>query len=571
MTIFADMRNLIFFILLLPYLEGFTQKPYDQYDFHDPLDIPLVLAANFGELRSNHFHTGIDFKTNHRTGYKIYSIDDGYVSRIKVSPWGYGKVVYIDHYNGLTSVYAHCESFNGAVEELAQMIQRKNEHFEFDYYPAKDSLKVKKGQVIAFSGNTGGSTAPHLHFEIRETESEDALNPLLFDFPIKDTRKPRIRGLKVYSVTKEGYRVPHRSKRFSTYASGNNYRVKGDRITLPADFASSGGGIGLAFDAIDQLNAANNICGIHQSYLIVDGDTLFSQDMTRISFFTNRQINTHKDYEEYHNRRKHFHKSFRTLHNELPIYRREKNRGIIKVKPGETHNIIYHCYDSYGNSTSISFKLAISEGKQPEKHTLYAGKRKLYPDTPFMDIDSTHYLFFPQQLLYEPTPLIFQINKDGAVQFGDNEVPLDDYFELMLPIRDGKRPSHYFVTHTDHRGRTSALTGNVKDGWINIESREFGAFSVSIDTISPSIQNHNFRNGDHVGSKKLIWRINDDQAGISEYDIYIDGEWYLLAWEPKRGAFFFEPENDLQGKKTVKVVASDRCGNKTTASYDLSF
>lgn len=571
MTIFADMRNLLFFLLLLLNLKGFTQVAYDQYDFHKPLDIPLVLAANFGELRSNHFHTGIDFKTNHRTGYKIYSIDDGYISRIKVSPWGYGKVVYVDHYNGLTSVYAHCESFNGQVEELAKMIQHKNEHFEFDYYPAKDSLKVKKGQVIAFSGNTGGSTAPHLHFEIRETESEDALNPLLFNFPIKDTRKPRIRGLKVYSLTKEGYRVPHRSKRFSTYASGNSYKVKGDRITLPADFASNSGGIGFAFDAIDQLNAANNICGIHRSFLLVNGDTVFSQNMTRVSFFTNRQINTHKDYEEYHDRRKHFHKSFRTEHNELPIYRKEKNRGIINVKPGNTYDIAYQCFDSYGNNTSISFELRIQEGKQPEKHTLYAGKRKLYPENPYMNIDSTHYLFFPQRLLYEPTPFLFETSEYGSITFGDSEVPLDDYFELMLPVKDADLSSRYYVTHTDHRGRTSALTGNVKDGWINIESREFGTFDVTLDTVGPSIRNYNFRNGDHVGSKKLIWNINDDQTGIYEYDIYIDGKWHLLAWEPKRNTFYFEPNNELQGTKTVKVVASDQCGNTTTVSYELSF
>ena len=264
---------------------GFSQKKdYSKIKLHPPIDIPMVLAANFGELRSNHFHTGIDFKTNRQTGYNIFSIADGYVSRIKVSPWGYGHVVYIDHYNGLTSVYAHCESFEGEIGELVRSQQEKTENFEIEYYPAKDSLKVKKGQVIAKSGNTGGSTAPHLHFEIRETKSEHALNPLLFNFNIKDTRKPTIRGVKVYALTPEGYRIQDKSERFNVFGTNGNYSVSNNKIQIPASYTSKDGGIGFAFDAIDQLDDANNICGIFKAALLMDGDTVFTQNMTEIHF-----------------------------------------------------------------------------------------------------------------------------------------------------------------------------------------------------------------------------------------------------------------------------------------------
>lgn len=563
-------KTVLFFFILSFNLFG-QQKPYDQYDIHSPLDIPLVLAANFGELRSNHFHTGIDFKTNHRTGYNIYSIDDGYVSRIKVSPWGYGQAVYIDHYNGLTSVYAHCESFTGEINDLVKQQQKKNKHFEFDYYPAKDSLKIKKGQIIAKSGNTGGSTAPHLHFEIRETESEDALNPLLFDFSIKDTRNPKIRGLKLYSLTKEGYRIPGAEKRFNVYPSGNNYRISGDKITISSKYSSQEGGIGFAFDAIDQLNAANNICGIHRSYLIVNEDTVFSQDMTRISFFTNRQINTHKDYEEYHDRRKHFHKSYRTPHNKLPIYRQQKDRGIISVLPGNSYKVKYTCYDVEGNKTALEFTLAVTEGEQPENIAIHPGEKKLYPDAPFMSIESSHYLYFPQGLLYEPTPLILT-SSNGVVQFGKNEIPLDSYFEIMLPANKLQLNSEkYYVEHTDNRGRTTPLTGTHNDGWIAVKSREFGTFEVKVDTIAPSIQNRNFVNNANVRNKKLIWAISDDESSIDQYDLFINGEWHLLSWEPKRNSFYFEPNKTLQGKKEVKLMATDQCGNKSTETYTLSF
>lgn len=570
LAIFVPMHIKIFILFALMAFNIVGQnKSYDKYDLHSPLGIPLVLAANFGELRSNHFHTGIDFKTNHRTGYNIYAIDDGYVSRIKVSPWGYGQVVYIDHYNGLTSVYAHCESFEGELQELARSRQEHDNHFEFDYYPAKDSLKVFKGQIIAKSGNTGGSTAPHLHFEIRETESEDALNPLLFNFDIKDTREPRIRGLKMYSLTKEGYRIPDKSKRFDTYASGSKYHISGDKITIQADYSSKEGGVGFAFDAIDQLNAANNICGIHRSYLVVDGDTVFSQDMTRISFYTNRQINTHKDYEEYHNRRKHFHKSFRTCHNELPIYRDQKNKGILNVQPGKSYNIKYSCYDTEGNRASLEFDLVINEGKQHQNTTLYASKKKLYPDAPFMSIASSHYIYFPQELLYEPTPLV--LDTANSVIFGNSEVPLDNYFEIMLPTSGDDMTDKYYVEHLDNRGRSTALIGPQNDGWISVKSKEFGAFEVKVDTTGPTIENRNFRNTANVRGKTLIWNISDNDSGIDQYDLYIGGKWQLLSWEPKREAFFYSPVESIRGSKSVKIIATDLKGNKTTKEYTLNF
>ncbi len=570
-AIFAAMHLKLTILYFLTGLALFGQnKPYESYDFHSPLKIPLVLAANFGELRTNHFHTGIDFKTNHRTGYNIYSIDDGYVSRIKVSPWGYGKVVYIDHYNGLTSVYAHCEAFSEKITQLVNKIQKKRENYEFDYYPAKDSLKVKKGEIIAISGNTGGSTAPHLHFEIRETESEDALNPLLFNFDIADTRKPRIRGIKLYSLTEEGYRIPGRSKRFNTYADGEGYKISNNIITISSDYASSSGGIGFAFDAIDQLNGANNICGIHRSFLIVDGDTVFTQDMTRVSFFTNRQINTHKDYEEFHDRRKHFHKSFRTPHNRLPIYRKQKNRGIIKVVPGNEYEIKYVCFDSYGNHTSLQFTLKVNTGEQPEDHPLYADQKKLYPDTPFMNIDDSHYIFFPQGLLYEPTPLVLE-KHDEFLHFGDNEIPLDDYFEILLPVNDDFETKSIYVEHSDHRNRTTPLAGKVEDGWISVRSREFGSFEVKSDTTPPVISRRNFKDNSNVSGKTLSWSISDDQTAISEYDLYIDGVWHTLAWEPKRGSFYFSPTKELSGKKEVKIVAKDMCGNISSETYTLTF
>ena len=564
--------TLFLFLLITTFSMG-QFVPEKSYDFHPPLKIPLVLAANFGELRSNHFHTGIDFKTNRKIGYDIHSIDDGYVSRIKVSPWGYGHVVYIDHYNGLTSVYAHCSAFTGDLADLVATQQEKQENFAFDYYPTKDSLKVKKGEVIALSGNTGGSTAPHLHFEIRETKTEHALNPLLFGFDIKDTQKPTIRSMKVYALDEHGYRVPGRETYTNVSGGNGNFAISGNKITVPANYTSKTGGIGFAFDAIDQLDAASNICGIHEAFLIVDGDTLYSQDMTEISFHTNRYINSHKDYEDYHRRRRHYQKTFKTVHNPLPIYRTLKNNGILKTIPGAIHDVKYICKDAYGNTSALRFELVIESGNKSDLSSLFSPTEKyLFPDSAFMDISDAFSILFPPGLIYEPEKLILN-HGDFGLQFGKSATPLQESFRLMLKIENQDLPKEkYLVSRTNDAGYSYAHNGTVNNSWITTWVRDFGKFEVAVDTLSPEIFYRNFATGQNVRGKKLIWKIRDNFSGVYDYDVFIDGKWHLLSYEPKGGGhYYFTPSSGLNGTKELLIRVVDHCGNQTEEKYSVVF
>lgn len=559
---------LVFFSVFIVSLVNAQKNDYSQYNLHSPLDIPLILAGNFGELRSNHFHTGIDIKTNRQIGYNIFSAEDGYVSRIRVSPWGYGHVVYIDHYNGLTTVYAHLDRFVGELADLALDQQRKNVGFSIDYYPTKDSLKVKRGQVLAKSGNTGGSTAPHLHFEIRETETEDALNPLLFGFDIADTKPPHIRELKVYGVSPEGYRNPGKNKRMTVHGSNGNYSISGNTFTVPGHFISSEGGIALAFEVTDQLDAANNICGIHEATLIIDGDTMFYQNMERISFESNRYINSHKDYEEYHSRRRHYHKAFKTKHNPLPIYPLKDKNGILYTEPFKEHQVNYIVKDSYGNTSKLNFKLEITANEASVSAT--ENKTIISPDSAFISYDENHYILFPPGLLYEPTEIktTSQVNR---IQFGNTKTPLQESYKLMLPVKTPtEHASKAYIQRSNGVGRYSER-GKVKDGWITTRTRFFGTFSVEIDTIAPVIRNRNFSNGSNVRGKQLNWHIEESGSGLESYNIYIDGEWHLLKYEPKDRLFFFEADRNLTGEKEVLIRAIDAVGNQSEAIYKLNF
>jgi hypothetical protein len=541
------------------------------YNFHPPLKIPLVLAANFGELRTNHFHTGIDFKTDRKIGYNIYSIDDGYISRVKVSPWGYGMVVYVDHYNGLTSVYAHCSAFKGGLADLVADRQRKEQNFAIEYYPPKDSLKVKRGEVIALSGNTGGSTAPHLHFEIRETKTEHAINPLLFKFAIEDTRKPIIRGIKVYALTAEGYRIPNRAKVVSVTGSDGKYAIVGNMISIPANYATKDGGVGLAFDAVDQLNAADNICGIFEAFLILNGDTIYRQNMARIDFETNRQINTHKDYEEFHMRKKHYQKTFKTIHNPLPIYRQLKNNGILKLAPGTENDIEYVCKDVHGNVSRLSFKLVVQEGDPGVSQDFYTpGKPYLFPDSVFAHRGKDEVILFPPGLLYEPTERTLKTN--GVLDFGNSRVPLQTNYKVMLKLPNTSLEMEKFIVkRVSHTGSTTTNKGAIHEGWISIETRDFGKFSVAIDTIAPTIVKSNVIDGTNVRGKELWWSFSDDLSGVEDYDIFIDDEWHLLSYEPKDRKFYFTHNPQLVGKKNVLIRVEDACGNVLEKRYELVF
>ena len=203
-------RSLFFFIFVttlnVPEIQAQNEE---KINFRSPLDIPLYLSGNFSELRSNHFHTGIDIKTQSVEGKAVYAVEDGYVARIKISTSGYGKAIYIRHPNGYTSVYGHLQKGNPEIEKYIQINQYKKETYTIELFPGKDELLVKKGDMIARSGNSGSSGGPHLHFEIRETRSEEPVNPLLYGFNITDNIRPIIKGIRIYPLSKNSYVNPY--------------------------------------------------------------------------------------------------------------------------------------------------------------------------------------------------------------------------------------------------------------------------------------------------------------------------------------------------------------------------
>lgn len=547
-------QRLLYQILLLFFSIQLSAQQDSIPDYHPPLDIPLVLNANFGELRPNHFHMGVDFKTNGITGLKLYSIAEGYVSRVKASPYGYGNVVYINHPNGITSVYAHCSAFIGELDSLVKLTQEKEQNFEVEIFPKPDEIKLARGEHFALSGNTGHSGGPHLHFELRDTKTESALNPLQFGFEISDHIAPEIRNLKIYGVTEKGYLIAGKSKTVPVSKGKYGYYIGGNTTTIPANYCSEHGGIGFSFDVVDHYDKSTNSLGLYGSYLIVNKDTIFEQRLDSVSFDNTRYINSHTDYTEYKINKKEYHKSFRTKENPLTIYKRN-NLGIIPFHPLDTFQITYIAFDTKNNKSILNFQVNTLEGAiHPESKFLT--KDYLFPDSSFVFKNNSLSIEVPEGCIYEPTPKYLKTNE--TISIGTSAIPIQKAITIKRKLSDPTLPTEkYYIA-----SNSSYLATKYYDGWLSAESKSLGVFSIKSDTIAPSIAPLNFLKTDTICKKPtMTWKITENKTSLADYDLFIDGKWYLLEYESKGTYAFFRKPKSLTGKHHLKITAKDACGN----------
>lgn len=559
-----------FFILLSA--NNFAQEKRDA-GFRSPLDIPLYLAGNFGELRSNHFHTGIDIKTQGAEGKAVYAIADGYISRIKISTGGYGKAIYVRHPNGYTSVYAHLKKGNKTIEAYIQNKQYKNESFEVEMFPNKDELKLEKGEIIAYSGNSGSSGGPHLHFEIRETSSEEPVNPLLFGFKIQDNIDPIIKGIRAYSLDDDSYVSPYPGTAvgFAVEGSYGNYKLKaGQRI-------EAHGKVGFAIHAYDLLNGYPNKCGIYQIEMSVDSILLFKTEFEKLNFSHLRYINTYMDYPLYKDSRKRYHKQFIGQNNKLKIYDQRINDGILELNDGKLHSIQYIIKDTYGNSSSISFNvLALVEVPTPIKRELPAEGSTLFTvNGPNFINDQEITIDIAPMALYDDMYFSYQkkpSNKNtyGAVYaIGDTKIPLQKSFNLIFnknPIPE-KYLSKAIVVMVDNKGNLSSMGGKLENGKMTIRSRYFGNYSLAVDTVAPVIKTVNIASNKDLSTYNTFsLKISDELSGIKSYRGTIDGIWILMEYDAKKNLLSYRFDNDRvsKGKHKFLLVVKDKKGNESS-------
>jgi hypothetical protein len=559
------------FILSIFTVLSFAQADYYPKDyFGPPLDIPLLLSGNFAEIRSNHFHGGLDIKTEGEIGKNITCSADGYVARIKVGLKGYGRVLYIAHPNGFTTVYAHLNKFNDKIGQYVKDYQYKNESYTIELHPKPHELPVKKGEIIALSGNSGSSGGPHLHYEIRKTEGQIPVNPLLFGFDIRDDLKPIIKSVALFPQDNKG--TVNNSTRVSTF---HVYGMTDSVLISKKRPIEVFGAVGLGIEVQDFLNGARNKCGIYSIELFINDKSIFYHDLEQVSFEETRYINSLVDFYQWKKTSRRYQKSFIDPGNKLSTYENVVNDGVYNFKDGKTYKVRYKVKDAYGNESNLYFELL---GKKPDgkikSPTSDYVKKMEYGAYNSYETDNI-IIGIPSRCLYKD--LYFKYEMKDTLKGSITPVhsvhngyePL--HTRMTLSIKAPKLPNHlqkktsaYYVNGNN---KLSYEGGSFKNGYVTFKTKSFGNYTLAIDTIKPVITPINIRNGSvkYKGSEIRV-KIYDKLSGIRNYRGTIDGKWILLKYEYKKNllTYTFDDERIEPGRHQFNLVISDRVGNIRT-------
>ena len=523
-----------------------------EINFHTPIDAPFDLSGTFGEFRSR-FHTGIDFKSRGVQGQKIFSIEDGFVSRIEVNTYGYGKVIYIDHPNGYTSVYAHLRNFSPELNSYIKSELYKSQKNSIKKFPKKNEFIISKGSLIGYSGNTGRSFGPHLHFEIRETKNQDAINPLMFNYKYIDQERPIIRGL--YTINEENSlvkKLPMRKK-----------ISKLNDSTYISEIIEYNGKIGLGLDIYDiQYKNLYNQNGIYKVELFIDSILSYSYQMDKIKFSENHFKKIMYDYQSLIERNKKVLKIYTPRNSNLSFLKKNSFDGIINSEDFKDSSITIKISDWNKNSSYLKFKIKSIDSKIKESPS--EGIEILTTQNYTLNKNSS-IIEIGKNTFYDDLLLNVSYDSD-TLNLGEEKNPFRSSIKIKLPHRiiDTMRLRQSFVGKIVNN-RVSYLSSKKDDSIIFTNTSSLGKYTVSIDTLKPEIRSINFKNNSNVkGKNSLRLRLKDELSGIKNYSSYLNGNWVLFEYEPKSNLIFHDLSDGVikNGENELIIKYEDGVGNK---------
>lgn len=550
--------------------QTYSNNTYPLTDFRSPLDIePPALAGSFGELRSNHFHSGIDFRTNQRIGYPVYAPADGFISRLRVQNSGFGLALYINHPNGYTTVYGHLSRFNSKIAQIVKNIQYKKTSYEIDEFPSSDLIPVRKGEVIAYTGNTGSSGGPHLHFEIRDSKTEATINPQLLGISIPDNIPPTIHAMYVYRLNGKPFNEFTPKQYFQVAGSSGNYKLN------QVSTINLSGEVGFGIVVNDRHNGASGNNGAYSIELAVDGNTVYTSALERFTFDNSKAINSHIDYPTYVRTKQSIQKSFVDPGNPLQIYFNLVNSGRITFNDGKTHPVKYTITDARGNKSTLAFnvladtKAVINTPELPVGTNFAYNKQNEFSQEDIKVILPKGTLYNDLNFIYKKTAKPQQNAFSSIHHIHNNLTPLHTGFELWIKADSTiiKHQNKALIVNSNR----SSQGGYFENGWIKTKPRNFGSFFIAIDTVAPNIIPVNIANGKNMkGISKMSFRISDGLSGIKSFNGYIDGKWVLMEFDTKTASLWHEfDERTGAGKHTLELLVVDMKDN--TKRYAIEF
>lgn len=558
------MRFLIFCFLFSSALLAQTQYPKDY--FSPPLDIPMQLSGNFGELRPNHFHAGFDFKTQQKEGLKVYASADGYVSRIKISTFGNGKTIYINHPNGYTTVYAHLQKAVGPIQDFISQTHYKEQAFEIEMYLKPGEIPIKKGEWIALSGNTGASEGPHLHYEIRDTQSEYIINPLHFGFDlgIKDTKKPTLSGLYVYPL-------------FSTTVNKSqrpivlDYSLQKDGTYL-ADKVIANGPIGFGITTDDYDDVSFNRNGAYSVKSFFNGQPSFGFQFDTYSFDDMRYVNALIDYAKYKKTNQRVQKLYMNSKYNLPFIMTNETKGQIIPVPNLDGLYRIEVGDYFGNTTLVSIPIqydttpVILPAESPTSKYLIRSTK----DNIFEKENAS--VFFPAGTFYDDFTLNFDV-RNSILYLHDDSVPAHTNFIVSISNSklSNEKIDKTYIARIDGEKLIYNSTYR-KDSIFSSKVKTLGKYKLVTDTLAPKISMSKPIEGKWVSQNVIQLQISDLGSGIKTYNGYLNGKWVLFEYDNKTNTIshYFNDKFLLNGTNELKVIVTDAMGNSATFETQFS-
>ncbi len=546
------MKNkfLILFILFLISFNSISQT--NSLNSSPPLNIPLIISGTFGELRANHFHAGLDIKTNGKVGYQVKSFYGGYVDRIRVSTSGYGKALYIKHPNGLTSVYAHLSKFSSKIESFVKSHQYKKEVFEIQLFPKDNEIKVKAGEIIGLSGNTGGSSGPHLHFEVRSSINQKTINPLNYLNNIKDDRNPSIRSMYVFENNDDYPETisKHEIKKI------NDSVYKSENILI-------GGKISFGLNMFDRQSLSYNRNGIYKASIYQNNSLKFEYTFNKLDFEDSEFINLLRDYKTKKEKGITIQRIIKHPESKKSFLINKNNNGFFDIKNNKKYFFTLKISDYEGNNSFLEITII---GKTIKNKFLKAEGKLIKTDQDYLIKFKDKEITFKKNTLYDNVYL--NIKESNDTLYIDKDIyPLKNPIEISFKINsnDSLLNRQSFISKLNSKGKPIYLSTQKKENKFHLKSNSLGVFFIAKDTISPEIKPVNFYKGQWISRLNYLkLKIKDDFSGIKNYKGFLNNKWILFEYEPKTKILTYN-FSDIKFKNTkhnLKIYLEDNVGNK---------
>jgi len=567
-------RIYIFSILLLSSL---NDVPKDKSIFISPLKIPLSLSSNFGELRRDHFHSGLDIKTQGVTGKEVVAPADGYIYIISVSPVGFGNSLYIRHPSGYSTVYGHLDKFAPKIEKYVRDYQYRKKSFAITLLPSENEFPVKKGELIAYTGNSGGSEGPHLHYEIRKSDSERPVNPQLFDFGVNDNVKPVIDMLAIYPINRHS-QINRKNSVRKINVSGSD----GKYFIPQENEISISGAAGFGIKTFDRMDDGPNKCGVYSIELFIDSVSIYKYVMDGFSFSESRYVNSHIDYETLMKDNIYIERTYVLPGDRLSVYKHTVNRGISNFTDNKVHQAEMIVTDIAGNKSVLKFPIQSREEASKSDSKSIENDFTVMPYNKSNTFSSENIsLNIPYGALYDTLDFLFKREPGTGEMLSDLYYVHNKFTPLhkasTLAIKPDKIPSglasKMLIIQLDDEKKKSAVATKWSGEYLTGNILSFGRFFVGIDSVAPVISAPGMFHGANLsGRKEIKIKIKDELSGIKSYEPAIDGQWALFEYDKKNDmlVYTFDETRITKGKKhNLTLLVTDNKDN--TGTFKCSF